>query len=138
MALPWLESLGGFTHAANTKEGPRRLLLICLPLGLYREALVPKETGNGYAATEYLSLIEAFRNEYTVISGLDHPAVIGGHSAESRIFTGIPSNKKNRRSLDQYVAKRIGEHTRFDTLTLSAGRISSVGPTAGPWCLRNP
>lgn len=121
LALPWLESMGGFAHAAEA-DSPQRLLLICLPLGLYRDALIPQEAGRGYAATEYLSLIDEFRDQTTVISGLDHPGVNGGHSAEGRIFTGIPSNKRNVRSLDQYLASKIGQHTRYDSLALSAGR----------------
>ncbi len=121
LVLPWLESIGGFAHAAEA-ESPRRLLMICLPLGIYRDALVPAETGRGYQATEYLSVIDSFRGQTTVISGLDHPGVQGGHSAESRIFTGVPSNKKNARSLDQYLAGKIGGATRYDSLVLSAGR----------------
>jgi hypothetical protein len=96
-------------------------LLIGVPLGLYREALVPKESGAGYTTTEYLSIIDAFRNRFTIISGLDHPGVGGGHSAQPRLFTGMPSNKRNVRSLDQYLAGKIGQSTRFDTLALSAG-----------------
>ena len=117
MAVPWLESLGGFAHAAGTVEGgPQRLLMICLPLGLYRDALIPTAAGADYEASEYLSLIDAFRKQYTVISGLDHPGVNGGHSSESRVFTGVPSTKKNTRSLDQYVAARIGAETRIDVI----------------------
>jgi len=123
MALPWLESIGGFAHCADqAKSGPRRLLMICLPLGIYPEALRPKDSGANYQSSEYLELIEAFRDQYTVISGLDHPGVNGGHSAEPRIFTGIPSTKMNFRSLDQYVAGKIGQNTRYDSLVLSAGR----------------
>ncbi len=121
LALPWLESMGGFAHAAES-HSPQRLLLICLPLGIYRDAIIPQATGADYEATEYLRVIEAFRDQTTVISGLDHPGVNGGHSAESRIFTGMPSNKKNVRSLDQYIARQIGQHTRYDSLALSAGR----------------
>ncbi|MEK6236302.1 MAG: DUF1552 domain-containing protein, partial [Planctomycetales bacterium] len=122
LALPWLDSLNGFAHAADLNAPPRRLLMICLPLGIYRDAIIPAESGPDYQTTDYLSLIAAFRDRYTVISGLDHPGVNGGHSAEPRVFTGIPSNKKNARSLDQYLAARIGRETRFDSLVLSAGR----------------
>jgi hypothetical protein len=124
LCLPWLESLGGFAHAAEaaTDAAPQRLLLICVPLGLYRDALIPRDDGARYAASEYLSIIDEFRDRYTVVSGLDHPGVNGGHSAEARIFTGIPSNQRNVRSLDQYLAAKIGQNTRFDSLQLSAGR----------------
>ncbi|MDA1142695.1 MAG: DUF1552 domain-containing protein [Planctomycetota bacterium] len=120
LTLPWLETFNQL-HAADAESEPRRLLLICVPLGIYREAFIPKETGSEYKATEYLSVIDEFRDQYTVISGLDHPGVNGGHSSEARIFTGVPSNKRNVRSLDQYLAGHIGQHTRFDAMPLSAG-----------------
>jgi len=121
LALPYLDSLSGFAHAAET-DAPQRLLMICLPLGIYRDAIIPGSAGADYEMPEYLSVIDEFRDKMTVISGLDHPGVSGGHSAESRIFTGVPSNQKNTRSLDQYLASKVGQSTRFDTLTLSAGR----------------
>lgn len=121
-ALPWFDSLGGFAQSTEMKVSPQRLLMICLPLGIYRDALIPSQEGSDYEATDYLRFLDEFRDQMTVISGLDHPEVNGGHSAEPRIFTGIPSNKKNIRSLDQYVASRIGADTRFDSLVLSSGR----------------
>ncbi len=119
--LPWLESLGGFAHAAGSKAVPRRLLLIGVPLGLYREAFRPQQTGAAYAASEYLSFINDFRSQYTVISGLDHPGVNGGHASQPRIFTGMPMSKRNARSLDQYIAAKIGAETRYDSLVLATG-----------------
>lgn len=121
LSLPWLESMGGVLHAADAESEPRRLLLICLPLGIFRDALIPQQAGAGYEATEYLSVLEDFRNQFTVVSGLDHPGVGGGHASQPRIFTGVPSAERNRRSLDQRVAAVLGRRTRFDTLTLSAG-----------------
>jgi hypothetical protein len=120
LGLPWLESFAD--ERAKPDDSPRRLLLFCLPLGLYRDAVIPAKTGADYEATEYLSVIGDFRDQTTILSGLDHPGVNGGHSAEPRIFTGVPSNKRNVRSLDQYLASQIGQSTRFDSLPLSAGR----------------
>lgn len=121
LGLPWLESLGGIAHAAAAGKEPRRLLLVCLPLGIYREAFIPKQAGAAYELPEYLAVLKEHRERFTVFSGLDHPGVGGGHSAQPRIFTGVPSAERNRRSLDQHVAVAVGQHTRFDTLTLSAG-----------------
>ncbi len=121
MGLPWLESLGGIAHAAEVGKEPRRLLLVCLPLGIYREAFVPKKSGSDYELTDYLAPLKDLRDHFTVISGLEHLGVGGGHAAQARIFTGIPSAERNRRSLDQHVAATLGRRTRFDTLTLSAG-----------------
>ncbi len=122
LTLPWLESMGGTLHAAEAGSEPRRLLLVCVPLGIYKGAFQPEGEGRDYKISEYLQIIEEFRNDFTIISGLDHPGVTGGHSAESRIFTGQPSSEKNVRSLDQYLASHIGQHTRFDSLPLSSGR----------------
>lgn len=122
LALPWFESLGAAVPATGPSGEARRLLLVCVPLGIYRDAVIPQETGAGYTAPDYLKILDDFRDDFTVISGLDHPGVVGGHSAESRIFTGVPSNQRNMRSLDQYVASKIGHQTRFDTLALSSGR----------------
>lgn len=123
-ALPWLETFGGFAHAADSgaKVGPQRLLMVCLPLGIFRKGLVPEEAGRDFAAPAYLKAIDEFRNHYTVISGLEHPGVNGGHSSQPRIFTGIPSHQQNVRSLDQYVASIVGRETRFDSLVLASGR----------------
>ena len=121
LSLPWLESLGGVVHAADAGKEPRRLLLICLPLGIYRDSFIPKQSGAGYELPEYLASLADIRNSFTIVSGLDHPGVSGGHAAQPRIFTGVPSAERNRRSLDQYVAATLGQHTRFDSLALSAG-----------------
>ena len=121
LALPWLESLGGIVHAAEAAKEPRRLLLICLPLGIYRDSFIPKQSGAGYELPEYLTPLADLRDRFTIVSGLDHPGVSGGHGAQPRIFTGVPSAERNRRSLDQYVAASLGQHTRFDSLLLSAG-----------------
>lgn len=117
LALPWLESFS----ASPKVQVKKRLLLIGVPLGLHRDSLVPVEEGRDYKPTKYLSTINKFRDQYTIISGLHHPGVVGGHSAEARLFTGCPSNQKNVRSLDQYVASKVGKFTRYDSLVLSSG-----------------
>lgn len=121
LGLPWLESLGGIVHAAEAGREPRRLLLVCLPLGIYRDSFVPKRSGADYELPEYLAPLAELRDRFTIVSGLEHPGVGGGHAAQPRIFTGVPSSERNRRSLDQHVAAALGRHTRFDSLALSAG-----------------
>lgn len=121
LALPGLEPAGGPGRAAEATAEPRRLLLICLPLGIYRDAFIPRQQGADYELPEYLLPLAEFRDRFTIVSGLEHPGVGGGHAAQPRIFTGVPSAERNRRSLDQYVAAHVGRHTRFDSLGLSAG-----------------
>jgi hypothetical protein len=96
-------------------------LLICLPLGIYRDSFVPKQSGTDFELPEYLAPLSGLRDRFTIVSGMEHPDVGGGHASQPRIFTGVPSSERNRRSLDQHVAGTLGQHTRFDSLALSAG-----------------
>ncbi len=65
----------------------------------------------------------------TVISGSSHPGVSGGHRAEASILTassaGGASKSRNSISIDQLMAKHLGEFTRFPSLVLSANGSDS-------------
>ncbi|NNE93538.1 MAG: DUF1552 domain-containing protein [Verrucomicrobiales bacterium] len=117
LALPVLESL-----AADTAESPRRMLLISNNLGVLPDPFFPKDDGNGYAASPFLKVLEEFRNDFTVFSGLSHPAVAGGHSTENCFLTGAKdptgSGFRNSISLDQFAVENLGHQTRFPTLNL--------------------
>ena len=89
-------------------------MLICLPLGIYRDSFVPKQSGTDFELPEYLAPLSGLRDRFTIVSGMEHPDVGGGHASQPRIFTGVPSSERNRRSLDQHVAGTLGQHTRFD------------------------
>ncbi len=125
VALPWLETMSPAANGAeHPATGPRRMVLINLNLGLYAPALFPQATGRDFKPPEYLQILDEFRGDYTIISGLSHPGVVGGHSAEPRIFNGTPSSQKMGISLDQYAAKFLGESTRFDTLPIAMGNTN--------------
>jgi hypothetical protein len=126
ITLPWLEAMGTSACAAERETGsePRRIVLINLGLGLYSPAFYPQQAGKEFQASEYLKILDDFRDDFTVISGLSHPGVVGGHATESRIFNGTPSIRKMGISLDQYAAKFLGKFTRFDTLPLSMRNAS--------------
>jgi hypothetical protein len=128
MALPWLESL-----AAAVKEPPRRMVCICTPLGLHPENFIPKETGRDYALSPYLELLKDYRDEMTVISGLEHAGMGSSfaHQASASFLTGAPGagrpGFRNAISLDQLAAEQLGARTRFPSLVLSgegAGGLS--------------
>ena len=126
ITLPWLEAMGTSAWASERETGsePRRIVLINLGLGLYSPAFYPQQAGKEFQTSEYLKILDDLRDDYTVISGLSHPGVVGGHATESRIFNGTPSIRKMGISLDQYAAKFLGEFTRFDTLPLSMRNAS--------------
>ncbi|HEV7406144.1 MAG TPA: DUF1552 domain-containing protein [Chthoniobacteraceae bacterium] len=124
LALPALEAMA---HAAGA-PAPYRTVAINIPLGFIPEKFFPTQAGADYALSEYLTPAEALRQEFTVISGTSHPGVDGGHSAEKTFLTAAPRPGalafRNTISLDQYMAQRIGEQTRFASLTLGDHSLS--------------
>lgn len=140
LSLPVLQSLmprALATTAASggSVEGIRRMVAICSPLGFHTPLLFPEKSGFDYEATPYLEPLQPHRDRFTVISGLMHPDVDGGHAAEQSFLTaaarpGAPSFR-NSISVDQYAAERMGHLTRFQSLTLSANDGSLSFTRAG-------
>ena len=114
LALPWLE--------AQQAPPPRRMLAICNNLGLLGPGFFPEKPGKGYELSPYLKVLEPFRNEFTVFSGVSHPDVDGSHSSENCFLTAAPhpanGGFRNSISLDQFMADRVGVQTRFPSITL--------------------
>src|SRR5262245_41412915 len=129
MALPLLEAMRPLRlRAATTDLPPTRLVAINIPLGFIAENFFPQQTGRDYAASTYLKPGEALRNRFTVFSGTSHPGVDGGHSAEKSFLTAAPSpgarTFKNTISLDQFLAEKAGDRTRFASLALGEKTLS--------------
>ena len=123
MALPLLHSMSSKARGSEG-TGIRRLVAICAPLGIHTPNLFPGESGRAYEVTPYLQPLQPVREKFTVVSGLMHPSVDGGHHAERSFLTGAAHpgqpSFRNTISMDQYAAERIGHLTRFPFLTLSA------------------
>jgi hypothetical protein len=124
LALPALECLKPVFARAAAPTSPKRMLLISNNLGVLPQHFFPKDKGAGYALSPYLKELAAFRSDFTIFSGLSHPAVTGGHSTENCFLTAAReptrSGFRNSISLDQFAAERIGGRTRFPSLSLSA------------------
>ncbi len=124
LALPFLDAMRpAFVRAASLPPAPRRMLAVCNNLGVLHQNFFPQgDTGRGYAASPYLELLGAHRDDFSVFSGVSHPDVDGGHPADNCFLTAAPhpgsGGFRNTISLDQYAAERIGHLTRFPSLTL--------------------
>jgi len=98
------------------------MLLISNNLGVLPGPFFPKQTGRDYELSPYLKELADFRKDFTVLSGLSHPDVDGGHSTENCFLTSArgptKSGFRNTISLDQFAAEQIGPVTRFPTLNL--------------------
>jgi len=129
LALPLLDAmLPSRVKANEARDTPRRFVAINIPLGFIPANFFPEQAGGDYAMPRYLKPGESIRKDFTVISGTSHPSVDGGHSAEKSFLTAAPfpgaRTFKNTISLDQLLAKKIGEKTRYASLTLGEKTLS--------------
>ncbi|QDT33023.1 DUF1552 domain-containing protein [Thalassoglobus polymorphus] len=133
LSLPWLSAMqrAFATSAENTP--PKRFVAMTLGLGLLGENLNPKESGKDYKTSLYLKQVQDLRDKFTVVSGSSHPDVSGGHRAEASILSAQPMGSggqaKNTVSLDQFMAKHLGHHTRFPSLVLASRGTNSPSYT---------
>lgn len=141
IALPALASLGRLPAAEPepVRRAPRRMIAVCNNLGMLPERFFPATSGHAYQLSPYLEVIAQHRADFTVFSGISHPEVDGGHPADNCFLTAAPhpanSGFRNRISLDQFAAQRIGHLTRFPSLTLGVnvaqGQRSQSWTTSG-------
>ena len=131
LALPVLETFG-----QSKKPPPPRLVTIGATLGLYSDWWFPKTAGIDYEASQYLKLIDPFRDRYTLFSGLEHKNQSGRQAHNSEI-TWLTSAEhpgldgfKNTLSLDQAAAKHNGYITRFPSIVMGTVSPQSQSYTA--------
>lgn len=130
LGIPWLTAM----HPAFGGEEPKkvkRFVSMTLGLGLVSENLNPTEAGRSYQPSRYLKSINDLRDHFTVISGCSHPGVKGGHRAEASLLSANPlgSTGRNSVSVDQFMAKHLGGHTRYPSLVLSSSGNNSPSYT---------
>ena len=124
-SLPVLECMTPVFSRAAASKTPKRMLLISNNLGVLPQHFFPQGKGAGYALSPYLKELAAFRNDFTVFSGLSHPAVVGGHSTENCFLTAArdPTRDPNRDPLAAS-ASAVG---RRPTLAALPGRADDSG-----------
>lgn len=125
LGLPLLDAMvPAFARAESKASVPRRLFAICNNLGVLPWHFFPsaESKGLGYQLSPYLEELRAHRDHFTVLSGVWHPDVDAGHPADNCFLTCAPRPSsggfRNTISLDQFAAERIGNLTRFPSLSL--------------------
>ena len=130
MALPLLEAMiPAATAVARTAANPvRRFGAVYVPHGKILDQWIPATAGRGFEFTPILKPLEPLRDHLCVVSGLDGPKdpAAGGHAtAPSMWLTGISPKKtegvdvRNETTIDQMIAKEIGQDTPFPSLELA-------------------
>ena len=121
LGLPFLESAAGAVPASANR---RRIVAIDVGLGLHAPNIIPQQAGREYELPPYLKLLADYRKHFTVISGVSHPEVGGGHSSYKSYLTCAPhpnsAGFRNTISIDQLAAAEFGSETRFASLSLSS------------------
>jgi hypothetical protein len=128
IGLPLLDAMVPTARAEAKKllDGPRRMVLIGRPLGMYAPHFFPEQTGRDYEPSRYLKLLTEHRDQFTVFSGISHHYATG-HFASPGLITGVhpellrSNDIRNTISLDQEVASHLGGQTRFACLSLGGG-----------------
>jgi len=136
LALPLLDSMLRRAHAdptvtaaagdtaAASPASPRRMVCIGTPFGFDPETFIPTTTGRDFALPLHLQKIADFRDQFTIISGLNHPDTKNAsHKSEPVMLTGAANPGtalfRNTVSLDQVAVEHFRGQTRFDSLALS-------------------
>jgi hypothetical protein len=136
LALPLLESMSPVLAAASNPP-PKRTVFVCTSLGLHPPLLWPKTPGADYESTPYLELLKEHRQDFTLFSGLQHEDQTGRQPHDSEI-TWLTSARKpgmggfrNTISVDQVAASRLGNITRYPSITLGTVKPQSQSYTNG-------
>lgn len=134
MGLPMLSAMTPAFASPQQQKTPKRFVAMSLTLGLLGENLNPTSSGAGYEPSRYLQPLQDIRDRFTIVSGASHPGVKGGHRAEASLLTANPlgssGKARNTISIDQMMARELGNQTRFPSLVLSSSGSSSPSYTA--------
>lgn len=132
-ALPWILSpcLSPALSAAPNKSvsAVKRLICIGLDLSLRPENFNPIKAGWDVELPPLLKHLAQYQNDCTVISGLHHHGVSGGHNAVHAFLSGVRKNHadnfpQGNISLDQALIDHpnFGKATRYPSLVLGNGQ----------------
>jgi hypothetical protein len=142
LALPAFESLLPAVAAdgGKTVTPPRRIAFCSIPNGVQQENWWPTGEGRDFILNNTMKPLEPFKDSIQVIGGLDHehatPGPDGGgdHArANATLLTGVRARKTAGAdirlgvSIDQLIARSIGQETRFASLELTCDKVRKAG-----------
>jgi hypothetical protein len=102
-----------------------RMICCYIPNGVNILEWMPSGSGRTDTLSPTLKVLQAYRDDFTVLTGLGHPASQGGHSGADTWLTAANLKSKpgadytNSVSIDQIAAELHGQKTRFPSLQLS-------------------
>jgi Protein of unknown function (DUF1552) len=138
LALPAFESLPAVASNAR-KVVPVRAAFVYFPNGAIPGSWWPAAEPGALALSPTLAPLEALKDWIQVCAGLDHRNAEGGKDgagdharANGTFLTGVRMRKSATDihagvSIDQVLAREIGDQTRFPSLELTADAVRKAG-----------
>lgn len=129
LALPYLDIMG----AETAPSVPVRFLSVFQPNGVFPKAWDVDKVGKDYEFSRILKPLEPYRNDFTLLSGVDN-VPSGDHVAMTSCFlTGVSiKDAKEFKSVDQVIADKVGKHTLLPSLELGTEPPRQGKTGAGP------
>ena len=135
VALPWLESLSVWGQqpgsAAVNNSAPTRMAILFAGCGFHRHQWWAKGQGPNMELGKVLQPLADFRDRMVFIRGLYNAEALKGniHSSQTgNLLSGAPlaagGGVQSGTSVDQVVARRIGNRTRIPSLVLGCEKSS--------------
>jgi hypothetical protein len=135
LALPLLPSLSwrAFGQSKRAPAQPQRFVFMYTPNGYNQQTFIPKQTGAHWDLPPALTPLAPIQSDVTLVTGLDRRFVPGtgvhaqcgscwltSSPPQQTLDGGFPTNL----SLDQIIARRIGQTTPLPSLELSTNDFS--------------
>ena len=125
LALPFMESLAMGKSASTV--APKRFLFIGCGFGFSKKNFFPTKAGkfSKIGLTPGLKPLERHKDDITMVSNLTNLGARNPHAGSTTYLTGADVGATRGRkfingiSLDQVIASKIGQDTRFASLSLS-------------------
>jgi len=136
LALPWLEAMQRQrVFGGEQTVPPRRMIFIYASTGVAVPSWTPKGEGRDYELSPTLATLRDFKDDFLVLSGLDHrreDRASNEHDmASSTLLSTAPIGERDRATyatgitVDQVVAAKTGDQTRLPSLELGCDADSS-------------
>ncbi|NND34813.1 MAG: DUF1552 domain-containing protein [Saprospiraceae bacterium] len=144
VALPFLESLyPAKLHAAHHVSGnrPQRFACLFMPNGVHPRKWNPDKTGSDFELSPILKPLDSLKQEILILGGMmnmnSHTREDGHYTKTANFLTSMRIAKtvdakvdSGGISLDQLMARHIGQNTYFPSLQYGLDRIRSGVDTA--------
>ena len=128
LAIPTFESLMPRAASAGTNTVAKANRLVCISptYGIYRGSLIPQATGSLKEMPQPAQALEKHTADISLLSGLDHPDVGGGHGCSATFLNGtkmsmVHGDRRKMRSFDQFLVDSLEPDTRYPFIPAGKG-----------------